>query len=523
MGLGLAIDYSLFMVSRYREELARGLDYPAALARTMGTAGRTVLFSGLAVGTGLAGLFFFEGSYLWPMGLGGAIVVALAVIFAMTFLPALLAALGPRIHAGRLPLPQIGSGEGPWRRLALWVMRRPVLVLVPSLALLLAMGAPFLRLRLSAADVRVLTAEVEARRGYDLLRRDFPEQAAERAVVAVRFPTAPALTEARVDALYDLSKRVAAIPHVRRVESLVGGDPSMSKEDCEDTILYPTGPAKPLVEAAKRMTVSDHVVLLNAVLDAPPDSDEARGVIRALRADRRVGDGTLLVGGRVAMDTDATAYVLERAPRAVGFVVAATFVILFLLLGSVVLPLKAVAMNFVSIAGSFGALVWLFQDGHLFVREARPLEPSLPILLFCVLFGLSMDYEVLMLSRIKEARDRTGDEVLAVAEGLERSAGLITSAAAIMVTVFAAFALARVIVVQAVGVGMALAVLIDATLVRVLVVPAAMRLLGHLNWWAPRPLVALRRALGLAHAAPPAPEPPIPAPPMSAPRPMPAA
>jgi RND superfamily putative drug exporter len=496
VGLGLAIDYSLFIVSRYREELAAGRGTREALSVTMATAGRTVAFSGLAVGTGLSGLLFFEGSYLVAMGIGGAIVVALAVLFALTFLPALLAVLGPRIHAGRLPLPAPAAGPGPWRRLAMAVMRHPVRVLVPTLAVLLAMGVPFFHLRLSAADVRVLTAEVEARRGYDLLRRDFPEHAAERALVAVRFPSSPALTEERVGALYDLARRLSALPHVRRVESLVGGDPSMGREDYQDLIAHP-GPAAPLLEAAERLTVSSHVVLLNAVLDAPPDSDEARDVIRAIRADRQVGDGTLLVGGRIAADVDATAYVLARAPRALGFVVAATMVILFVLLGSVVLPIKAVAMNFVSIAASFGALVWIFQDGHLFVTEPRPLEPSLPILLFCVLFGLSMDYEVLMLSRIKEAREHTGDDTEAVAEGLDKSAGLITSAAAIMVAVFAAFALARVVVIQAVGLGMALSVLIDATLVRVLLVPATMRLLGHLNWWAPRPLEALRQGLGL--------------------------
>jgi RND superfamily putative drug exporter len=501
LGLGLAIDYSLFTVSRYREELAADGDHAAALSRTLATAGRMVAFSGLAVGTGLSGLLFFEGSYLWPMGIGGTVVVALAVLFALTFLPALLAVLGDRIHAGRVPLPPLADGGDRWGRIARRVMRHPVAVLVPTLAVLLAMGVPFLHLRLSAADVRVLTADVEARRGYDILRRDFPEQAAERALVAVQFPTAPALNEARVTALYDLSKRLAAIPHVRRVESIVGGDPSMERDDYAELLLYTPSAQAAIIDAAKRLTVGDRVVSLNVVLDAPADSDAARDVIHRIRAERRVGDGTLLVGGRVAKDIDATAYVTARAPRAVAFVVVTTVVILFLLLGSVILPLKAVAMNFVSIAGSFGALVWIFQDGHLFVREPRPLEPALPILLFCVLFGLSMDYEVLMLSRMKEAWEKTGDDTGAVAEGLQKTAGLITSAAAIMVAVFAAFATARVVVIQAVGLGMALAVAIDATLVRVLLVPATMRLLGHWNWWAPRPLAALQRRFGrrLAH------------------------
>jgi putative drug exporter of the RND superfamily len=228
-------------------------------------------------------------------------------------------------------------------------------------------------------------------------------------------------------------------------------------------------------------------------------------VVRAIRAQRRVGDGTLLVGGQTAEDVDATAFIRGRAPWAIAFVVGVTLVVLFALLGSLALPIKAVLMNFVSIAGSFGALVWIFQDGHLFVHAPRPLDPSVPVLLFCVLFGLSMDYEVLMLSRIKEAYERTGDNTRAVAEGLEKTAGLITSAAAIMVAVFASFSFAHVVVIQAVGFGMALGVAIDATLVRVLLVPATMRLLGHLNWWAPRPLVTLRN--GLLRPRPPAPAP----------------
>jgi putative drug exporter of the RND superfamily len=486
IGLGLAIDYSLFTVSRYREELAGGRSFAEALSRTISTAGRVVAFSGLAVGTGLAGLLFFQGSYLAAMGVGGIIVVALAVVFALTFLPALLAVLGPRIHAGRLPFLQATPRAGAWRRLALAGMRRPLRGRVPTLAVLLFMGLPFLHLRLAAADVRVLGTEVEARRGYEQLRVDFPDQARMRVLVAVRFPTSPALTNARVGALYDLSRRIARLPHVSRIESLVDGDPSFEKDDYQALLVDPNSQFASILDAAKKLTVSDRVVLLNAVTDSPPDSEEARGVVRAIRAERQVGDGTLIVGGQIAKDLDATAYVRERAPRAVGFVVLATLVILYLLLDSVILPLKAVAMNFLSIAGSFGALVWTFQDGHLFVTEPRPLEPALPVLLFCVMFGLSMDYEVLMLSRIKEAYERTGDNTQAVAEGLEKSAGLITSAAAIMVVVFAAFALARVVVIQAMGAGMALAVTIDATLVRVLLVPSTMRLLGHLNWWAPR-------------------------------------
>jgi uncharacterized membrane protein YdfJ with MMPL/SSD domain len=467
IGTGVAIDYSLFLVSRYREEVAAGRDLRDALQRAMGTAGRVVCFSGIAVATGLSGLLFFDGSYLYAMGIGGIVVVALGVVFALTFLPALLAVLGPRIGTGGLPRHQ-GPG-GLWHRTAVRVMRRPLAFLLPTLGLLLFMGAPFLHLRLAAADVRVLPDEVEARHGYELLRVHFPDQAANRIAVAVRFPSSP-MMPGNAAAIRALEKRIAALPAVRAVDGPTS-DPTIA--------------------------MGDDAIVLYAITDAPPESEEARDIVRALRVDRTVGAGTLLVGGATANDVDSTAYMLSRVPRAVAVVVGATVLVVFLLFGSVVLPLKAVVMNCVSIAGSFGALVWVFQDGHLFIREGRPVEPTLPILLFCVLFGLSMDYEVLMLSRMKESWEETGDNTQAVADGLEKTAGLITSAAAIMVAVFGAFALARVVLIKAVGLGMALAVAVDATLVRLLLVPATMRLFGHLNWWAPPALVRLRRALGL--------------------------
>jgi RND superfamily putative drug exporter len=476
-----------------------------------------VAFSALAVVTGLSGLLFFEGSYLRAMGLGGAIVVVLAALFALTALPALLSVLGPRIHAGRLPVPGFGLGEGFWHRAAARVMRRPLAVLLPTLAVLLCMGIPFFHLRMTASDVRVLPEQVEARRGYELLRRIFPDQARTRMLVAVSFPTAPALTRERVGALVDLSRRLAALPGVLKVESIVDTGLPLSREAYQGLLTRQAaavavaepglGMALPpevgsILEAAKQQSVGAQVVLLSALTDLAPETEEARELVRRIREARRVADGTLLVGGPTANDIDTTAYIVERAPRAVAFVSGVTLIVLFLLLGSVLLPLKAVLMNFVSIAGSFGALVWVFQDGNLFVGEGRPIEPSLPVLLFCILFGLSMDYEVLMLSRIKESYERTGDNTHAVGEGLEKSARLITSAALIMVAVFSAFALARVVIIQAVGFGMALAVTLDATLVRLLLVPSTMRLLGHMNWWAPRPLLALRRKLGAGGVRP---------------------
>ncbi|MDP3154518.1 MAG: MMPL family transporter [Archangium sp.] len=488
IGLGVAIDYSLFTVARYREELAAGHDFREALVLAVDHAGRVVAFSALAVCSGLAGLLFFDGSYLMTMGVGGAIVVALAALFALTTLPALLAVLGKRIHALALPLPKLKSREGVWHGIAMAVMRRPVLVLVPTLGVLLLLASPFTRLRLAASDVRVLPAGLEAARGFQLLGEQFPDEAQTHFNVPVFFPSGTPFTPERIGALHDLSRRISELPGVRKVNSPVFGDPRLSREMYQGLFSNPPPQQAPLIEGAKQAFSKGSVVFLQGISAATPDSDAAREIVKAIRSNRTVGDGTLLVGGESALDVDNTSYLLSRAPRAVGFVVSATLLVLFLLLGSVLLPIKAVLMNFLSIGGSFGALVFIFQEGHggLLHIEPHALEPALPVLLFCVLFGLSMDYEVLILTRMREAYERTGDNAQAVGEGLEKTAGLVTSAAAIMIAVFVAFGLAKVVLIQAVGVGMAIAVALDATLIRVLLVPATMRLFGKANWWGPR-------------------------------------
>lgn len=497
IGFGVAIDYSLFLVSRYREELAKGQSYRDALVHAMATSGRAVAFSGLAVGAGLGGLFFFEGSYLSAMGIGGSLVVFLAVFFALTLLPALLAILGPRIHLGKLPGLKTTREPGKfWRTVARGVMRRPLLVLIPTLALLLSFARPAFHMQLAAADASVLPSGTEARRGLEALNEMFPALGSARTSIAVRFPGAPVVTKERIGALFDLSRRVAKIPGVAKVESIVDRergpdeeeDEAPSRDDVVELITSPSEMAAPILEEAKKMTVKDDTTVLFAVLtpEVAASTVDSERVIRAIRSERQVADGTLFVGGKAARDLDATHFLVSRAPRAVAFVVTVTFFVVLVLLRSVVLPLKAVFMNALSIGATFGALVWIFQDGHLFVTDGHPLEPTLPVLLFCVSFGLSMDYEVLMLARMKEAWVRTGDNALAVEEGLENTAGLITSAAAIMIAVFIAFALARVVLLQATGVGLALAVALDATLVRALLVPATMRLFGHINWWAPK-------------------------------------
>jgi RND superfamily putative drug exporter len=453
IGLGVAIDYSLFIVSRFREELARGRDVEEAVGIALATAGRAILFSGITVAIGLAGMLFYPGTFLVSLGVSGSLVVAAAVLYALTSLPALLSIFGPRVGAWRLPLPRGRIGAGVWHSIATTVMRRPVLVLVPTIALIAIAASPFTQLRLASADATILPPTIESRHGYDVLVNEFPGQDQSTITVVARFADDPLGHRAALD---DLRARLAALPNVLRV----------------DMPLSPTGP---------------HIALLSVRTASTAQSDEARAIVRAART-QTVSGGDVLVTGNTAFDVDAVDYLVERTPIAVGFVTLTTMLALFFLLGSVVLPLKAVAMNALSVSASFGALVWIIQQGHLanvLNFTAQSIEPSLPVIMFCIMFGLSMDYEVLLLSRIQEEYRRTGNNVAAVAMGLERSGRLITGAAAIMVGVFVAFALADVVIIKSVGIGLTIAVLLDATLVRALVVPATMRLLGRANWWAP--------------------------------------
>ncbi|MEO8632968.1 MAG: MMPL family transporter, partial [Chloroflexota bacterium] len=513
IGLGVAIDYSLFLTSRFREEMLRGRTREDALAIAMSTSGRAVTFSGLTVAIGLSGMLFYVGTFLPSMGLAGAIVVASAVFYGLTFLPALLGLLGPRIDRFRVPIFRPNeSGRGWWHTIATAVMRRPVLVLVPTVAFILLAGSPFLHLRLASSDVRTLPTHEESRAGYDKLVSDFPGAGQNHISVIVYYPDGTPLDRSRVPQLQEINSRLAKIPGVQQVQSAFAIDPRvLGAPDLATVYSVPRQQLPPQLQTVLRQTVGQHIALFDVVAPYPFYSDESRQLVRDLRAVESPPGGEKLVTGFTAIDLDTVNFIVERTPTAVTFVMLATIVVLFLLLGSVVLPLKAVVMNLLSITASFGALVWVFQDGHgaqLLGFEAAAIDPSTPVIMFCIVFGLSMDYEVLLLSRIQEEYLRTGDNTHSVAEGLERSGRLITGAAAIMVGVFAAFGLAEILLIKAIGLGMALAVAIDATLVRALVVPATMRLLGDLNWWAPAPLARLYRRLrlGEAAAALPAPE-----------------
>jgi RND superfamily putative drug exporter len=497
LGLGLGVDYSLLMTSRFREELrARGgrqEDVADAVRVTVATAGRAVFFSGLTVLLGLLGLVLFEFMILRSVGIAGAIVVGLAVAAALTLMPAILAIVGTRID--RLSVRRVQpatTADGRWARLARAVMRRPVAVLLPTLGLLLLLGAPFLHVRFNAPDAAILPPNVPSRASFDLLRTEFGEGEFAPIVLAIR-TNGPATSPANLVALYDYSRRLAADPRVSRVTGLVDVDPRLTLEQYQ--LLYgdPNGPRDRFVQEGLAATTRGDLTAFTIYTPYGPNRAEGRALVGELR---RAGspvappDGMeVLVGGGAADVDDVVNRVAADFPRSALFIVVATYAVLFVLLRSVVLPLKALVMNTLSIVASFGALVWIFQDGNLSALLGfQPLgfvETTQPVILFCVLFGLSMDYEVFLLSRMKEVWDRTGDNTEAVARGLERSGRIVSSAALIVVVVAGSFAFADIVLIKALGIGVAVAVALDATVVRALLVPATMRLLGRWNWWMP--------------------------------------
>jgi len=502
LGLGLGVDYSLLLTSRFREELSKqpaGDDarrVSEAVRITVATAGRAVFFSGLTVLLGLLGLVLFEFMILRSVGIAGGIVVGLAVLAALTLLPALLAMFGR--HLDRLAVRRVAvrpSSDGPWARLARRVMERPVAVLVPTLALLLILGSPFLHVRFNSPDASILPASVPSRAAFDRLRDAFGEGEFAPIVIAVR-TDGPATSANNLARVFEYTRRLAVDERVSRVDSLVDVDPRMTLAQYQLIYADPNGPRDRFTATVLAATTKADLTAITITTLFGPNRDEGRSLVRELRA----ADGplaapagtTILVGGGAADVTDVVDGVAADFPRTAIFIIVTTYLVLFALLRSVVLPAKALLMNALSITASFGALVWIFQDGNLSAllgfQPVGFVETTQPVILFCVLFGLSMDYEVFLLSRMKEVWDTTGDNTEAVARGLERSGRIVTSAALIVVVVAGSFAFADIVLIKALGLGVAIAVALDATVVRALLVPATMRLLGRWNWWMPATL-----------------------------------
>ena len=508
LGLGLGVDYSLLLVSRFREELGRGAKLGDAVQRTVATAGRAVFFSGVTVMLGLAGLALFDFAILRSIGIAGAITVAIAVASSVTLMPAILSLLGPRVN--RLAIRRLGSGKvnerGPWARLARAVMHRPVAVALPTLALLIALGTPWLGVRFNAPDGSILPERVPSRQALDALTDAFGEGSFSPMTAAVR-TDGPVTSAANIKLLYDWVQALQVDPRVARVDSIVSIDPRLTLTQYQ--LLYSSSsfdsatPPDRYAAQILSLTTAGDLTTVSITPTNGPNRPESRALVGELRASHpgTIGAGTpsaitppaglnALIGGGAAEIVDVVDTISGEFPRTAAVVILATLLILAVLLRSVVLPIKAVVMNTLSILASFGALVWIFQEGNLSaILGFAPLgfvETTIPVILFCVLFGLSMDYEVFLLTRMREIYDRTGDSAAAVAGGLERSGRIITSAAVIGVVVAGSFVFAEIVLIKALGVGVAIAVALDATIVRALLVPATMRLFGKWNWWAPR-------------------------------------
>jgi RND superfamily putative drug exporter len=492
LGLGLAVDYSLFVTSRFREELRRNnRSVEQAVEITMGTAGRAIFFSGLTVLIGLSGLALFDFMFLRSVGIAGLVVVFFSVAAALTLLPAGLSLLGANIERGRI-LPAGSAGgdadHGFWVRLSNWVMARPVLVLVPTLSLLVVLGLPFLHVNISSPDATILPVNLPSRQGFDILTEEFGPGEISPFVFVFQSPTS-IYERQNIDALYDFTQWLEADPRVTRVQGIASFDDSVTKEQAPGAIALRKAAEGLGVDTRLDQFASDRTTMVLAFTTSFANSTDNKDLLEDARKHAPGGNMTMLVDGGTAEIVDVVDLMYGEFPKAIALIVVATYIVLLILFRAVLLPLKAILMNALSLLASYGALVWIFQDGHFSgVLGFDPygyVEASLPIIMFCVLFGLSMDYEVFLLSRIREEWDRTSDNTPSVAAGLQRSGRIITSAALIVVVVTASFVSADVIIIKALGLGIALAVFLDATIVRALLVPSTMRLLGDWNWWLP--------------------------------------
>jgi RND superfamily putative drug exporter len=504
LGLALAIDYSLFMVSRYREELRAGRSTEDAIIATVRTAGRTVLFSALTVGLSLSAMIVFPMYFLRSFAYAGLAVVVLAAAASIIVLPACLTLIGTRVNSLdlraafrrllRRPEPAPKPIErGFWYRLANIVMRRPLALGVAVTAVFLLLGAPFLRANFGYPDDRIINSGASARTVGDVLRTDFGQDASAGLVGVTDSPAATPAAVAQYTAA--LSK----IPNVASVISPAG------------TYVHGTqvGPAQPALRAT-----SGAGALFDVATHSDPFSSAGTTLVHDLR--NAPAPWKVYFSGAAAFNADAMSGLGSKLPLAIGLIALATFVVLFLFTGSVIVPLKALVLNTLSLSATFGAMVWVFQEGHLSgllgFTPTGYLVANMVILMFCLAFGMSMDYEVFLLSRIREEwvnSDRTNAaNRRAVSLGLARTGRIVTAAAALMAIVFAAMVGSKVAFMQLFGLGLTIAVLADATLVRGILVPAFMRLMGRHNWWAPAPLVRLHERVGL-HENGPAPAPAV--------------
>jgi len=472
LGLGLGIDYGLFLVTRFREELHKPGTVEDAVARTVASAGRTVLVSGVTVAIVLASLMLFPETILRSIGYGGVATVLVDMIAALTVLPALLAVLGPKVNSLRIRRsvqgPPAAEASGGWYRLAHSVMRRPVLYAIPIVAVLLGLGSPFLHVVWGGVDATALPAAAAPRIVTEALNQDFPGN-----------PTAP------IEAIVQFGGPVTGSPS--RTAALASYASRLDRV--------------PGVTAAQVTGLRGDIARIDLSYGPDPYTPQARAIAGQVRDVAAPPGATVAVGGQTAALADELSSIGHTLPWMALAVVLATFVLLFLAFGSLILPLEAIVANILSLSAMYGVVTWIFGEGHLsgllgFTSNGT-ISPTIPVLMFAIMFGLSMDYEVFLLSRIRERYVATGDNTAAIASGLQRTGGVISSAALLLLIVIGMFSISSITFIKLLGVGMIVALILDATLVRMLLVPATMRLLGDANWWAPAPLRRLYARYGI--------------------------
>lgn len=505
LGLGLAIDYALFIVSRFREEQAQGQGIDDNVCRTLITAGRTVAFSGLTVAASLFCLAFFPQRFFQNMGLAGGVSVVAAMLTAIVVLPALLALLGDRVNRWALPVlarraERQTVGRGWWYGFSHFIMRYPYSVIVVTLSLLFTLGYPALNMKLGQPDAMALPKHAESRIVQETLNAHFSTADLSPLLIALRADK-DVTDPASVTGIHALSERIKAMPGVTRIAGMTSLDDSLTLEEYQ--MLYQNPGQFPVAAEALGMYARGAQTRLVVFYSFMPKAPEAQRLVQAIRAiEPPAGIAEIQVGGYPAFYLDYLDSLKKWVPITMAAIIAIIFVLLFFMLGSLMLPFKVVLTSLLSLTATFGALVLIFQHGHfsdvLGFTPVGALDGTVLVLIFASAFGLSIDYEVFLLSRVKEICDATGDSIQAVATGVQRSGPIITNAALLIGIVLSAFAMGEVVFMKQIGLGLLMAVVVDATIVRMLLVPSTMRLLGRLNWWAPKPLMRVYERFNLS-------------------------
>ncbi|WP_071459796.1 MMPL family transporter [Bacillus massilinigeriensis] len=476
IGLSLSIDFALLFISRYKEEL-RNAPTDTALATTVATAGKSIIFSALCVFIGLFALMFIEIDIFRNVALGGVTVVLISAFSALTLLPALLATIGGRIHTFTL-LKVNSEKPGIWSHFANFVMRRPGTMSIIALAFLFIALVPLKNMILTVPGIDALPSQYESRNAYDKYERTFidKDQRVENKVIAVIESDGPALEVSNLQNSLEMIHNINRDEKVASVESLFS---VTGIHNAKKLVGVLQSPGNPLGAASKQFAADDRL-LVNIYLNHDLSSSEKQKWVRKMAEKEH--SATIYFGGAPKFEQEIFDEIWNKAPKGLFLIIISTFFILMLAFRSILIPLKAILMNVLSLGATFGIVVWIFQEGHLF-QEPTTIALILPVFVFSLVFGLSMDYEVFLISRIHELYIKTGNNNKATLAGLISTSKIITSAAAIMIVITGAFAFTGVMPVKQMGIGIALAILLDATIIRMVLVPSLMKLLGDWNWW----------------------------------------